>query len=669
MVATTRLCDPLWAFVLGDYDDYYDDEATVKLKDESREPEQQSKEEQEEAPITSLATKSKAAKNKLKQKSDPSSEDDEEVMQYFLGPGDHAGKQTKRSKKIFQKRQKKLASTQVRLKEVDGKETLQADGGEWRLFGDMPIPLKEDVETFKARRKASLLEERTQEPPLETIATKKEEPRESLAFIDWWKLKSRENSLTNNGSNARNGKSGAHSSGSTIEDGILGDAGMVSLVEGTKDFEREALVIDLTEVPVKRGRGIMDDDDIQSVEKQELQTKSSKDISEKVGPVKQEKRGDLQGKGTEESTDANEATLDGSDQRMDQSDDECRLVSLSLPQKTSSTLGSGQGSDQSDDEHRILSLSLPKTPPSDLNQAEDEGIANKSIKDDAVVRARLSKPPQSKSRQGFLGGLAARRNTHKFNRHLLIRSEVETASGHDRASDAEGASKSADEPSDARNGNGQLRHSTTSCGSKKRPESSAKTRPANSFNVRADRSERTTVQSESDGRIRSNRAKYLRKVEDPRYRNARPDSYTRDTRSDPYAKNRESKDYRNSQPAEFEYYDVTMMDDEYSYEDALENRRALPASVQREIDANLSKRSSASKLDQLRTDGQGNLRNLTTVDSKQRDRLSYAERLQYLRTSSRKSSEKETPQCPSYPDLLEAGPSFGMIPAGSLRLR
>jgi hypothetical protein len=668
MVATTRLCDPLWAFVLGDYDDYYDDEATVKLKDESREPEQQGKEEHEEASITSQAAKSKAAKNKVEQNSDPSS-DDEEVKQYFLGPGDHAEKQTKRSKKIFRKRQKKLASTQVRLKEVDGKETLQADGGEWRLFGDMPIPSKEDVETFKAQRKASLLEERTQEPPVEIIVTKKEEPTESLAFIHWWKLKSRENSETNDGSNRRNVKFGVHSSGSIIEDGILGGADMDSFVGGAKDFDREASVIDLTVLAVKRDCGIMDDDNIQSVEEEELQAKSSKDINEKLGPLEQKKRGDLQGKSTEESINADGPALEGSDQGSDRSDDEHRLLSLSLPHKTSSTLeGSGQRSDQSDDEHRLLSLSLPKKPSSDLNRVAHDLFATKSIKDDAEVRANLPKPPQPMPRQGFLGGLAARRNIHKFNRHLLLRSDMETATGRDRAIDSEGSSKLVDEPVGVTNRKGQLRHSTASLGSNKMSGSAAKAHQANSLNTRADRKERTTVQFESDARPRSNRAKYLKKVEDPRYRNARPGSHPRDTRSDPFARNRESEGYRNLQPAEFEYYDVTMMDDEYSYEDALENRRTLPASVQREIDANVSKRRSASKEEQLRTDGPGHLRNPTNVDSKQRDRLSNAERLQYLRTSARKSNENETQQRLSYPDLLEAGPSFGMIPSGSFRL-
>jgi hypothetical protein len=106
-----------------------------------------------------------------------------------------------------------------------------------------------------------------------------------------------------------------------------------------------------------------------------------------------------------------------------------------------------------------------------------------------------------------------------------------------------------------------------------------------------------------------------------------------------------------------------MIDDEYSYEDALENRLTLPVSVQREIEANISKRSSASKVDKLRTDGLGRLRNPSTVDLKRH------ERLQYLKKSLSKSNEKEIQQRLYYPDLLEAGPSFGMIPAGSLSLR
>jgi hypothetical protein len=667
MVATTSPCDPLWAFVLGDYDDYYDDEATAKPKDESREPEQQGNEEQEGAPITSQASKSKAANNKVKQHSDLSS-DDEEVMQYFLGPSD-AQKHTKRSNKIFKKQQKKLSSTQLRQKEIDGKETLQAVGDEWRLFGDMPIPLKENVETFKARRKASRLEEPTLELPREIIVKKKkkEEPKESsLAFISWWKLKSRENSVTNDGSNTRNGESGMHSSGSTTEDGTLGDAGMDSLVGGAEDFDRKDSVINLTEIAVKRGRGIMDDDDIQHVEEEELQAKSSKDMNEKLGPVKQEKRGDLHGNGTVGSINADGPTLEGSGQRIYQSVDEYRLVSLSLPQKTSSTLeGSGQGIDQSGDKYRHTSVSLHKKPSSDPNRAVDKCVAANSIKDDTVLRARRSKP-----RQGFLGGLAARRNIQKFKKKVFLRSEMETASGRGRTSDSERALELADEPSDARYERWELRHSTASLGSNKMSESSAKNRPANSSNTRADRNERTAAQSESDGRPRSNRAEYLRKAEDPRYRNSQPDSYTRDTRSDPYARSRESNGYRDSQPAEFEYYsyDGTMIDDEYSYEDALENRRTLPAYVQREIDASVSRRSSARKVDQWRTDGPSRLRNPTTVDSKQRDRLSYAERLQYVRKSTRKTNGTDTTQRLSYPDLLEAGPSFGMISAGSLKL-
>jgi hypothetical protein len=88
MVDTTSTFDPLWAYVLGDYDDYYDDgtadplgpwafvlgdyddKATAKPKDESREPEQQGRAEQEQATVTSRAAKSKAAKSKLKQKRD-----------------------------------------------------------------------------------------------------------------------------------------------------------------------------------------------------------------------------------------------------------------------------------------------------------------------------------------------------------------------------------------------------------------------------------------------------------------------------------------------------------------------------------------------------------------------------------------------------------------------
>jgi hypothetical protein len=439
----------------------------------------------------------------------------------------------------------------------------------------------------------------------------------------------------------------------------------------------------------------MDADDIQCVEEEELQVKCPKDLNEKFGLEKQEKRADLQGSVTEERIKAEGPTLQGScqgiyqsvdeyrlvslslpkkptstlqnsGQGIDQSGDEYRLVSLSLPQNPSSTLeGSGQGIDLSGDKHsiRIASLSLPKNPSSDLNRAADEFIATKLIKDDAVVRAKPPKTPQPNLRHRFPGGLAARRNVHKFSKKRS-EMEMETASGRDRASDSEGASKLADESSDARHGKGQLRHSTAYLSSNKRSGSLAKTHPLNSSYTRADKNERTAVRSESDGRPRSNRAKYLRKVEDPRYRNARPDSaYTRDTPSDPYARSRESNGYRNSRLAEFEYYDVTMIDDEYSYEDALENRLTLPVSVQREIEANISKRSSASKVDKLRTDGLGRLRNPTTVDLKRH------ERLQYLKKSLSKSNEKEIQQRLYYPDLLEAGPSFGMIPAGSLSLR
>jgi hypothetical protein len=45
MVDTTSTFDLFWTYVLGDYDDYSDDEATAKPKDESREREQQGREE------------------------------------------------------------------------------------------------------------------------------------------------------------------------------------------------------------------------------------------------------------------------------------------------------------------------------------------------------------------------------------------------------------------------------------------------------------------------------------------------------------------------------------------------------------------------------------------------------------------------------------------------
>jgi hypothetical protein len=70
MMATTITFDPLWAFVLGDYDEHCDDEATTKPKDESREPEQQGREEQEQATVTSRATIPKAVKSRLEKKRD-----------------------------------------------------------------------------------------------------------------------------------------------------------------------------------------------------------------------------------------------------------------------------------------------------------------------------------------------------------------------------------------------------------------------------------------------------------------------------------------------------------------------------------------------------------------------------------------------------------------------
>jgi hypothetical protein len=74
MVATASTFDPLWAFVLGDYDEYRDDEATAKPKYESREPEpepkQQDRAEQEQATVTSRAAIPKAAKSRLEQKRD-----------------------------------------------------------------------------------------------------------------------------------------------------------------------------------------------------------------------------------------------------------------------------------------------------------------------------------------------------------------------------------------------------------------------------------------------------------------------------------------------------------------------------------------------------------------------------------------------------------------------